>query len=537
MSQKAYFRLIMNLRSINSVLITICFVLLGLVAIQVGWIWQSYSLREERFDQGVYQAMNQVAESLEMNEADRYFHHAGYPDFGKMVNKMYDTVQSIKVYNDNFRLIDSVGQHAIKFGFSDTSGAFVSKFIGTVTYLQEHQSQLKEGKIDNAITPDRSDRERKLIEEQFKKYNHLFEELAVKFMLDDKCLKDRLDSGRISMLLEREVKQAGINTTYRFAVFDHFAHTPVVGTIKDLPKAESVNYYSIPLFANDLYKNSGMLILYFPYKKNYLFQSMWLMLATTLTFIFIIAGAFAASFIIIYRQKRLDMLKTDFINNMTHEFKTPVASISLATQMMKNEKILADPAKILRYSGIIEEENKRLSGHIENVLQVARYDKGDFKLNITELSINELLADICDSLALRIQNENGELIRHLDAKPDVVKGDKAHITNVFYNVIENAIKYRQDESLLITVSTTSNSRGVYITIQDNGIGISKENQKMIFEKFYRVPTGNIHNVKGFGLGLSYVKIIIDAHWGSIKVDSELGKGSRFEIFLPFSSNG
>ena len=527
----------MNLKSINAVLIAICFVLLGLVAIQVGWIWQSYNLREERFDQGVYQAMNQVAQDLEMNEADRYFHHAGYPDFGKMVNKMYDTVQSIKVYNDNFRLIDSVGQHAIKFGFSDTSGAFVSKFIGTVTYLQEHQSQIKDSKLDNALTPDKSGRERQLIEEQFKKYNHLFQELAVKFMLDDKCLHDRLDSGRITTLLDREIKQADINTAYRFAVFDHFTHSPIVGTLKDMPKAETFNYYSIPLFANDLYKNSGMLILYFPDKKNYLFQSMWLMLATTLTFIFIIAGAFAASFIIIYRQKRLDMLKTDFINNMTHEFKTPVASISLATQMMKNEKILADPTKILRYSGIIEEENKRLSGHIENVLQVARYDKGEFKLNITEVSINELLADICDSLELRIQNENGQIIRHLNSERDIIRVDKAHITNVCFNVIENAIKYRRDESLSIIVSTSNNDRGVYIAIEDNGIGISKENQKMIFEKFYRVPTGNIHNVKGFGLGLSYVKIIIDAHWGSIKVDSELGKGSRFDIFLPYTNNG
>jgi signal transduction histidine kinase len=262
---------------------------------------------------------------------------------------------------------------------------------------------------------------------------------------------------------------------------------------------------------------------------------MWLMLATTLTFIFIIAAAFAGSFIIIYRQRRLDNLKTDFINNMTHEFKTPVASISLATQMMKNEKILADPAKILRYSGIIEEENKRLSGHIENVLQVARYDKGEFALNITDINLTELLNDICDSLQLRIQNENGELTREFNAQRDTIMGDKSHITNVFFNVIENAIKYRRDESLHIKVATRSNDRGVYIAITDDGIGISKENQKMIFEKFYRVPTGNIHNVKGFGLGLSYVKIIIDAHWGSIKVDSEPGKGSTFEIFLPFSS--
>jgi signal transduction histidine kinase len=523
----------MNLRNINIVLAATCIVLLGLVAIQVGWIWQSYSLREDRFDQGVYQAMNQVAQSLEMNEADNYFHNAGYPT---AINKMYDTLQALKSLNNNVRLVDSTGQHAIKFAFSDTSGAFVSKFIGTVTYLQEHQGHLGETKLDNVTVTNNNEREKKLIEEQFKKYNHLFEDLAVKFMLDDKCLRDRLDSARINNLIDQELREAGIKTPYRYAVFDHFSHVPVFGTLKDVPKAETVNYYSMQLFANDLYKNSGILILYFPNKKNYLFQSMWIMLATTLTFIFIIAGAFGTSFFIIYRQKKLDSLKTDFINNMTHEFKTPVASISLATQMMKNEKILADPEKIKRYSGIIEEENKRLSGHIENVLQVARYDKGEFKLNITDIHVNELLTDISDSLSLRINSENGEMIRHLDAKNDIIRGDKAHLTNVFYNILENAIKYRKDSELRITLSTRSSNKGVTISFQDNGIGISKEDQKMIFQKFYRVPTGNIHNVKGFGLGLSYVKIIVDAHRGSIKLESELGVGSKFEIFLPYDAH-
>jgi two-component system phosphate regulon sensor histidine kinase PhoR len=514
----------MQFKSINTIIVVTCMVLVGLVGIQVAWIWQSYTLREERFDQGVLQAMNQVAQTLELNEADTYFHNAGYPNMGKMVNKMYDTVQSMKEYNNNFRLIDSMGQHAIKFGFSDTSGAFVSKFIGTVTYLQEHPAALTEDKFDIAHPVSKAERERKLIEEQFKKYNHLFQDLAVKFMLDDKCLHDRLDSERIGSLIEKEITEAGIQTSYRYAVFDHFSHVPIIGTLKDVPKSVKMNYYTMPLFANDLYKNSGILVLYFPNKKNYLFQSMWLMLATTLTFVLIIAGAFGTSFYIIFRQKKLDLLKTDFINNMTHEFKTPVASISLATQMMKNERILNDPEKIKRYSGIIEEENKRLSGHIENVLQVARYDKGEFKLNISEIHINELLTDICDSLELRITSEDGQLLRHLNATNDLIRGDKSHLTNVIYNVIENAIKYRKEEPLHIVVSTATTGKGVTISV---------ENQKKIFEKFYRVPTGNIHNVKGFGLGLSYVKIIIDAHGGSIKVSSELNKGSKFEIYLPF----
>jgi signal transduction histidine kinase len=524
----------MNLRTINLILILTCIVLVGLAAIQAGWIWQSYTLKEDRFDQGVYQALNQVAQTLEMTEADNYFQASGYPNTGKLVNKMYDTLQTLKGYYNNLRLIDSVGQHAMKFAFSDTTGAFVSKFMGTVTYLQEHHNAVTENKLDNVVMPTSDEREKKLIGDQFKKYNHLFQNLAVKFMLDDKCLHDRLDSARIAQLLEQEINEAGLKTNYRYAVFDHFSHVPIFGTLKDMPRSETMNYYSQPLFANDLYKNSGILVLYFPDKKNYLFRSMWLMLATTLTFILIIALAFVASFFIIYRQKKLDQLKTDFINNMTHEFKTPVASISLATQMMRNEKVLADTEKMKRYSGIIEEENKRLSGHIENVLQVARYDKGEFKLNLTDIHINDLLNEICDSLELRISSENGELMRNLVAQKDNIRGDKAHLSNVFYNVLENAIKYRKEDSLHIKVSTQSTPKGINICVEDNGIGISKENQKMIFEKFYRVPTGNIHNVKGFGLGLSYVKIIVEAHGGTIRVQSELGAGTKFDIYIPYS---
>ncbi|MFN8311152.1 MAG: HAMP domain-containing sensor histidine kinase [Chitinophagales bacterium] len=524
----------MNTRLVNVVLGVICFALLGLVLIQLNWVRQSYQLREERFDQGVYMALNNTTHQLEVTEADNYFHLTGQPrEFGNVVNKMYDTVQSLKEYNDDFRLIDSIGQKAVKFGFSDTSGGFVSKFIGTVTYLQEQANKLHEHPLDNAVVADPDERERHLIEQQLKKYNHLFEELAVKFMLDDKCLRDRLDSTRLEEMLRSQFLKAGLHTEFQFAVFDNFNQGPLYGTLKNIQRDQSPQFYSIPLYPNDLYKNSGILIVHFPNKKGFLISSMWMLMATTIAFVLIIAGAFGASFFVIYRQKKLDELKTDFINNMTHEFKTPVASISLATQMMKEPSIASNPDKVQRYSGIIEEENKRLSGHIENVLQVARYDRGEFKLNISEVNIHELLNDIADSLALRLQTEDGDLKLQLHAASAVVKGDKSHLTNVFFNVIENAIKYRKEESLHIGVETQSSSKGIRIRISDNGLGISRENQKMIFEKFYRVPTGNIHNVKGFGLGLSYVKIIMDAHHGSISVESEVGKGSTFELFLPF----
>jgi two-component system phosphate regulon sensor histidine kinase PhoR len=524
----------MNARLVNIIIIAITIALIGLMVIQVKWIKQNYEVREERFDQGVYLALGNVGHAIERDEAINYFEVSGLNDFGRNINKMYDTVQTIKTYTPKFTLVDSVGQHAMKFGFSDTSAGFVSKFMGSITYLQQRAAKLHEIK-DKDMSRNDVTRERHLIEMQFSKYNRLFQDLAMQFMLDDKCLQQRISKDQIEHLMTQEFHTTGIHTPYQYAVFDNWSSGMLFGNMKvTKEEAQASNFYSIPLFTNDLYENSGILVVTFPEKRNYIFQSMWLMLSATGAFIFIILASFGGSFYIIYRQKKLDELKTDFINNMTHEFKTPVATISLASQMLKNEKVMENKERILSYSNIIDEENKRLSGHIENVLQAARLDRGEYKLKIAEVNINDLLSDIADSLELRVQNEHGELLRSFEAYNPIVKGDAFYLTNAFYNLFDNAIKYKKESHLKISVSTKNVARGIAITIEDEGIGISKENQKKVFEKFYRVPTGNIHNVKGFGLGLSYVKVILTMHGGDIKVESDPGKFTRFDIFLPFT---
>ena len=531
----------MNAKLVNIIVVGITIALIGLIYIQLKWIKENYAVREDKFDQAAYIALANVAQSIERNEASSYFSNTSLPDVGKTINKLYDTVESINSSNPNFDLVDSIGEHAMKFGFSDTSAKFVSKFMGSVTYIQENAKKIHEYKgLDKEVFKPDADRERHIIEMQFKKYNRLFQELAMQFMLEDKCLKDRITGDQLQNMLTGEFQKEGINTSFQYALFDNRNDNPASSLLYGnmqikKEEAQSTNFYSIKLFPNDLYENSGYLVVGFPLKRAYIFQSMWMILSATGTFIFIILASFAGSFYIIYRQKKLDELKTDFINNMTHEFKTPVATISLASQMLKNEKVISNKEKILNYSNIIDEENKRLSGHIENVLQAARLDRGEFKLKMDDVDINSLIEDITDSLELRIENEHGQLEKNLMATQSKIKGDTFHLTNALYNLFDNAIKYRKDDGLKISVSTKNNNRGVIITIQDNGIGISKEDQKKIFEKFYRVPTGNIHNVKGFGLGLSYVKVIITMHGGEIKVESDPGKGSRFDIFLPFSS--
>jgi two-component system phosphate regulon sensor histidine kinase PhoR len=236
---------------------------------------------------------------------------------------------------------------------------------------------------------------------------------------------------------------------------------------------------------------------------------------------------------IIFRQKKLSDLKTDFINNMTHELKTPVATISLAGEMLRNNKVLADTDKAKNYAGIIMEENNRLSSHIERVLQFARYDKGQIELKKEYCNIDEIIDDVAHSSELRIFNMQGRIEINRLAQNSSVLVDRHHITNLFNNIVDNAIKYKSDNPLFIQIRIENIANGIMVSIADNGIGMSKETQRKIFEKFYRVPTGNLHDVKGFGLGLSYVKAMVNAHKGKITVISDLGKGSRFEVFLPF----
>lgn len=521
----------MQIKWIYAVIVLIVLSMVGLIFIQIKWVNQSYLAKEERFDQGIYHALNEVAENVERSEAYNYFEQIGVNDFRSSVRRMYDTVQVLKANYPNFALVDSSGENAVKFAFNDTSGAFVSRFMGSVTYLQEKAEVLHQGQGDLGSTVKDPSREKQIVERQFKKYNRLFQDLAVQFMLEDKCLKEKVNDSILKNTLQATFRTHGIDLPFQFAIFDNWSDGMLYGDL-NIKKTESENYYSIPLFPNDFFENSGILIVNFPTKENFILQSMWLMLTSSFAFILLIILAFGIVFYIIFRQKKVDELKTDFINNMTHEFKTPVATISLASQMLKNERVVNSPEKILNYAHIIEEENKRLSGHIENVLTAARLDKGEFQLKKREINLNELLEGICDSLELRMQNEDGRLETRFQATRPVVMADEFHITNAFFNILDNAIKYRRDEHLVIQVSTENDRKGVKVTISDNGLGISVENQKMIFEKFYRVPTGNIHNVKGFGLGLSYVRIILEAHSGTIQVKSTPGKGSVFTLWLP-----
>lgn len=288
--------------------------------------------------------------------------------------------------------------------------------------------------------------------------------------------------------------------------------------------------YQAPLTLDGSYG----LILYIEEPKNYISQrTAWLFGAAAL-FTIIIIAAFALTIRTMFNQKKIAEIKSDFINNMTHEFKTPLATISLASDALSMEKVRKNPEMLDYYAGIIKSENKRMNKQVEKILQAAQIDKDDLKLKLQPTNVHDVIEKMIESFSLQIEQKSGTLVTNLLAKKPVIMADEVHFSNIIYNLMDNAVKYSGDH-VKIEVSTTTSKNNVVIKIKDNGIGMSKETQMHIFEKFYRAHTGNLHNIKGFGLGLSYVKAIVESHKGKIKVDSAVGKGSTFTIELPLSS--
>ncbi|MEM1220173.1 MAG: HAMP domain-containing sensor histidine kinase, partial [Bacteroidota bacterium] len=276
----------------------------------------------------------------------------------------------------------------------------------------------------------------------------------------------------------------------------------------------------------------GLLMVYFPDRASYVWSSVWKTLLAGLLFTGIILFCFAYTIHVIFQQKKLGEMKTDFINNMTHEFKTPIATISLAADSITSPMISGDSNKVGRFADIIKQENKRMNNQVEKVLQMALIDKRDFNLKLTQINIHEVIEQAVQNVSLQVDKRGGEAYAEFGAENPVIEGDLTHVSNMINNLLDNANKYTPDNPRIM-VSTRNVPNGIEVTVTDNGIGMSKEARKHIFDRFYRVHTGDRHDVKGFGLGLSYVKAMITAHKGQIDVKSELGKGSSFILTFPF----
>ena len=277
-----------------------------------------------------------------------------------------------------------------------------------------------------------------------------------------------------------------------------------------------------------------LLVVVIPDFRNIVLSQMRWMIGGAIFFTIIIIAAFFVTVRALLRQKKLSEIKNDFINNMTHEFKTPLATISLAVDALKNEKVIQDRQKSEYFTGIIKDENRRMNKQVETILQASLLDRQEQQLNLTSIHAHNVIQEAMENFQLQLDGKGGRSELQLNAKSDLISADEVHFTNLISNLIDNAVKYSKD-NLFIKITTHSTAKSLIIRIEDNGIGMSKETQRRIFEKFYRAHTGNIHNVKGFGLGLSYVKTIVEAHQGKIKVDSMVGKGTTFTLEFPLKA--
>ncbi len=268
-----------------------------------------------------------------------------------------------------------------------------------------------------------------------------------------------------------------------------------------------------------------------PNAKHIVIRQLRWMIAGAILFTLILLAAFYVTLNALIRQKKLSEIKNDFINNMTHEFKTPLATISLAVDALRNEKVIQNREKMNYFGGIIKEENKRMNKQVETILQAALSDRQELQLNLKPIHVHDIIHNALSNFNLQLQERSGVADLQLNAKNDLINADEVHFTNLISNLIDNAVKYSKD-NLQLRIATSSTLKSLVVRIEDNGIGMTKETVKRIFEKFYRAHTGNLHNVKGFGLGLSYVKTVVDAHHGKIKVESILGRGTTFVIEMP-----
>jgi two-component system phosphate regulon sensor histidine kinase PhoR len=307
---------------------------------------------------------------------------------------------------------------------------------------------------------------------------------------------------------------------------------------------DSVNNYSSNFGLEALSGTAGenlsvkeVLFVVVPDIKAVAYKSLTWRIVTSVAFTLIILAAFYLTVRTMLRQKKLAKIKNDFINNMTHEFKTPIATISLAVDAMRNEKVIEDRQKLSYFSGIIKEENQRMNRQVETILKASQLEKQEVELALKPVHVHDIIRDVVDNFNLQLENRKGRVELVLSAANDVIEADEVHFSNLINNLVDNALKYsKENVPPLVKVSTQSNGKKFSIKVEDNGIGMTRETLKKIFERFYRAHTGNIHNVKGFGLGLSYVKTMVEAHDGDIKAESTLGKGSIFNVDLPLKKD-
>ena len=492
---------------------------LCLLGLQVSYISEILDMRRIHFQEDVKRSLTQVAHQLEVDEASRYLEQGP-----EAMTGIATAIDSITVSNDS-SVIQRTHQVRAKDG---------SVFTSLETTAKTSMSDKFFTKRNHGA---HNDRMRTLQEIMARRYSYektLVDEViySILYTAHDRPLGERIDFKQLDQYLKTELSLNGIQLKYHYTVMD--IDKTIVYRCADYEEEGNDHEFTVELFPNDPIHRAGVLIVHFPALSGALSRSMWFVVPS-LIFTLVLLVTFIATLVLIFRQKKLTELKHDFINNMTHEFKTPISSISLAAQMLGDDTVKKTPQLMERLTRTIMDETKRLRMQVEKVLQLSMYEHQSANLRMQDIDINELVSGVIHTFTLKVEKNGGKIISQLEAENPLIYVDDMHLTNVVFNLMDNAIKYRRsDAELELKVKTWNEANKVCLSIQDNGIGIAKPDLKRVFEKFYRVHTGNLHDVKGFGLGLAYVKKIVEDHKGTINVDSEVGIGTTFTIKLPIS---
>jgi two-component system, OmpR family, phosphate regulon sensor histidine kinase PhoR len=364
-----------------------------------------------------------------------------------------------------------------------------------------------------------------------KENKDVFKDLYTEYQQVYVPLSQRIHPLILDSMLRNELLNQAITSDFEYKVTSAKRDSLIFKNASNQTKFLPFNSYETPLFPKDMIRDAGLLTVTFPHKSNIILANLTAMMGLSGGLLLILLFCFGYTLHSILKQKKLSEMKTDFINNMTHEFKTPVATIMIASEALRDPELTEDKTRLDRLANIIYDENVRLGNHIERVLNIAKIDKGDLKLEYREVEMNDLLSAIVDSMGLQLEKRHASIDLQLDAVDATVLGDELHLSNVIFNLIDNANKYSKGDPE-IKITTLNSGKNLIIRVADKGIGMNRDQQAKIFDQFYRIPTGNLHDVKGFGLGLSYVNDIIRRSKGTIRVKSEKDKGSEFEIVLP-----
>ena len=520
---KLFFRLLVLLMSLS---------LIGIILVQVYWFNTSFKNNEEQFRFHVKQVIGNVAEKLQKEEAYSFIDK--YKKLKDSIGKEPQKSDFLEFgyYQRNSRTNETIiySNNIISEDYN-ISASFFDKKIDSLklkSFSAKRVTEVYNNGIDNAV-------QQKIIPDvKIQKTGNLdildnaqFE-IFFKDIASAKPLQERISKDKLQKLLFTELNEYGVKTPFEYGVYSNGLATKIQSDKFRYAKNDT---YTIPIFTDNEGNNKYQLMVSFPHKEKFLFSDLVGITILSIVFTLIIIIAYSSALNQLIRQRHISEIKTDFINNMTHEFKTPIATINLALDAIKNPKIIDDKEKVTRYLQMIRDENKRMHAQVENVLRISKLEKKELDITKESNNIQEIIDDAIDHVNLIIEDRQGTITTHFNATRTTVLLNDVHFTNVIVNVLDNAIKYSPDEPR-IDIYTENVKDFVIIKIKDQGAGMSKVAQKRIFEKFYREHTGDLHNVKGHGLGLAYVKRIIDDHNGQIFVESEKGKGSTFIIKIP-----